>query len=83
MVIRSMNDCVAVTLTATGARILNDRVNIGKYRVPVGKKYVEGETFKHQLHAIFFDFGGRAPFGELPFSNLRPIVRVTAPSRRV
>lgn len=78
MVIKSMNSDVAVTLTEEGARVLNAR------RCAVEQVYREGDTYTAQFHHLVLDFGGEKRIGEqLPFKDFRPVVRVTAPSRRI
>lgn len=71
------NDTVHVTLTATGADILNDlnkRANTGyllRSTVRFRTDYTEGEVYRNQLHHIMKVFGSGCDLGlEVPFNEL-------------
>ena len=71
------NDTVSVTLTATGADILNDlnkRANTGyllRSTVRFRTNYTEGEVYRDQLHHIMKVFGSGCDLGlEVPFNEL-------------
>ena len=71
------NDAVHVTLTATGADILNDlnkRANTGyllRSTVRFRTNYAEGEVYRDQLHHIMKVFGSGCDLGlEVPFTDL-------------
>ena len=76
MIIKSMNDYVAVTLTEKGADVLNSKPWCDG-------GYNDGDTYIAQFHALFYDFGDAWKIGLLPFKNIRPAIRVTAQSRKV
>ena len=71
------NDTVHVTLTATGADILNDlnkRANTGfllRSTVRFRTDYTEGEVYRDQLHHIMKVFGSGCDLGlEVPFTEM-------------
>lgn len=71
------NDTVCVTLTATGADILNDinrRANTGfllRSTVRFRTDYTEGEVYRDQLWHIFKIFGDKLDLGlVVPFNDL-------------
>ena len=71
------NDTVSVTLTATGADILNElnwTANTGFFlmsTVSFRTDYTEGEVYRNQLHHIMKVFGSGCDLGlEVPFNEL-------------
>ena len=71
------NDTVSVTLTATGADILNELnylTNTGfllMSTVRFRTDYTEGEVYRNQLHHIMKVFGSGCDLGlEVPFTDL-------------
>ena len=71
------NDTVHVTLTATGADILNElnrKANTGyllRSTVRFRADYTEGEVYRNQLHHIMKVFGGGCDLGlEVPFTEM-------------
>ena len=71
------NDTVSVTLTATGADILNELnylTNTGfllMSTVSFRTDYTEGEVYRNQLHHIMKVFGSGCDLGlEVPFTDL-------------
>ena len=76
------NGIVHVTLTATGADILNDlnkRANTGyllRSTVRFRTDYTEGEVYRNQLHHIMKVFGSGCDLGlEVPFTEMEPDVK--------